>query len=56
MFNHISEKREIEMFKERAIAAMYKELNQLYKRAMLNKPVVLPQYPKKLIRIEKRKD
>ena len=54
MFNHMSEKRVIKLFKERAIAAMYKEFNQLEKLDMPYKPVVLPQYPMKFTRTEKR--
>ena len=42
------------MFKERAIAQIYKEFNQLDKGAIPNKPAVLPQDPTKLTRTEKR--
>ena len=52
----MSAKRGIKLFKERAIAAMYKNLNQLDKGAMPNKPVVLPQDSTKLARKEKRED
>ena len=54
MLNQMSTKRGIELFKERAIAEMYKEFNQLDKGDMSNKPVVLPQDPTKLTRTENR--
>ena len=43
MFNQMSPKRGIKLFKERAIATMYKDLNKLDKGYIPNKPVVLPQ-------------
>ena len=54
MFNQMSDKRGINFFKETAIAAMYKEFNQLNKGAMPKKTVLLPQDPTKLTRIENR--
>ena len=54
MFKQMSSKRGIKLFKERAVAAMYKEFNQLDKLSMPNKPVVLPQYLMKLTRRENR--
>ena len=53
MFNQMSAKRGIKLFKERSIEVMYKEFNKIDKIAMPNKPVVLPQDPKKLARTEK---
>ena len=46
MFNQMSAKRGIKLFKERSIEVMYKEFNKIDKIAMPNKPVVLPQDPK----------
>ena len=49
----MSAKKGIKLFKERAIAAIYKEFKQLDEGAVPNKPVVLPQDPSKLTREEK---
>ena len=42
MFTQMSAKRGIKMFKERAVAAMIKELTQLDRRVVDGKPVVIP--------------
>ena len=55
MFNQISAKKGIKLFKERAIAAIYKEFKQPNEGAVPNKPVVLPQDQLKLTREEKRR-
>ena len=53
MFNQMPAKKGIKLFKERDIAAIYKEFKQLDEGAVPNKPVVLPQDPSKLTREEK---
>ena len=54
MFTQMSVKRGIKLFKERAVAAMIKELTQLDKGAIDRKPVVISIDPK-LLTPEKRK-
>ena len=54
MFTQMSAKRGIKLFKERAVAAMIKELTQLDRGAMDGKPVVIPIDPK-LLTSEERK-
>ena len=54
MFTQMSVKRGIKLFKERAVAAMIKELTQLDKGGMGRKPVVISIDPK-LLTPEKRK-
>ena len=53
MFNHMSAKKGIKLFKERAIAAIYKEFKQLDEASVPNTPVVLPQDRSKLTIEEK---
>ena len=48
MFTQMSAHRGIKMFKERAVAAMIKELTQLDRGAVEGKPVVIPINPKSL--------
>ena len=48
MFTQMSARRGMKLFKERAVAAMIKELTQLDKGAMDGKPVVIPTDPKLL--------
>ena len=55
MFTQMSAKRGIKLFKERAVAAMVKELTQLDRGAVEGKPVVIPIDSKLLLPEEKRK-
>ena len=54
MFNRMSAKRGIKLFKERSIAAMISEFTQLDQEAMPGKLVVIPIHPSNITAKDKR--